>query len=957
MLEKIDKLYSLIFNGFKFELDNGNLDVLVPKKVSDHYRIFAREFVSNNKDFIVSALSNINSNILHFNCGNCLIPLSFAQERLNFIDKYEGGTNAYNISLVFTLSVNDELVLKSLKQSINDIVERHEILRSIIREDSQGNGCQLVMQLDEYPLNISLVKVRSQEELSQEISKSVNHVYNLSSEYPIKVNLYEQDLIDKKYYLSIVIHHIAFDGWSINVLLAELAELYQYHYKIAQGEKKVTLELLPLNIQYRDFTLWQKNYLKEERLEKQLNYWKNKLIDYETLCLVTDKPRPIEFDYKGEDIFFEIKANVSRELRQLAKDLEVSLYSLLLAGYCLLLKVYSNQNDIIVGIPVANRHYDKVENLIGFFVNSLLLRIKIDDTLSIKEYIRKVSRELIEAQLYQDLPFEKLVEELKVDKDTNRHPIFQVMFGTQQFEIKINDQSKLEQDKNSSLASILSKYEEDYGYKIAKFDLSTFIDDNGEKLKGSFNYATSLYSKATIKGFIETYQNILVQFGELVDNSQDRIKINEINYLSKQQYKLIVEEWNKTERDCLEDKTIHQLFEEQVIKTPDNIALVYENIKLTYSELNSRVNKLANYLRQHKIGSGTLVALCLDRNENMLISILGILKAGGSYVPIDPNYPDQRIKYIVQDINIANRARRIIKTLVIVNERYKKRLKRIVDDIEVLSIDSQILQEQLLSESEANPVPMGKSNSLAYVIYTSGTTGNSKGVMIEHGGVINTILSLQSVYNFAKGNAVTAFTSYVFDVSVSEFFIALFNGGVLHLLSEKLRTNVVSISKYIIRNNINYLYLPPVLLSNLPRVQYKDLYGIIYAGEPCDRDTAKYWSSHHKLYNYYGPTETTIYASGKQIICEDVNLIGSPIYNVKIYVLDNNLNLLPIGGVGEIYIGGVGLARGYVNRADLTAERFIANPFGNGERLYKTGDIGRYLHDGNIEYLGRSDEQ
>ena len=275
MLEKIDKLYSLIFNGFKFELDNGNLDVLVPKKVSDHYKIFAREFVSNNKDFIVSTLSNINSNILHFDCGNCLIPLSFAQERLSFIDKYEGGTNAYNISLVFTLSVNDELVLKSLKQSINDIVERHEILRSIIKEDDQGNRYQLVMQLDKYPLNISLVKVRSQEELSQEISKAVNHVYNLSSEYPIKINLYKQELIDKKYYLSIVIHHIAFDGWSINVLLAELAELYQYHYKIAQGEK-VTLELLPLNIQYRDFTLWQKNYLKEERLENQLNYWKNK---------------------------------------------------------------------------------------------------------------------------------------------------------------------------------------------------------------------------------------------------------------------------------------------------------------------------------------------------------------------------------------------------------------------------------------------------------------------------------------------------------------------------------------------------------------------------------------------------------------------------------------------------------------------------------------------------------
>ncbi|MDD9337855.1 MAG: amino acid adenylation domain-containing protein [Rickettsiaceae bacterium] len=453
---------------------------------------------------------------------------------------------------------------------------------------------------------------------------------------------------------------------------------------------------------------------------------------------------------------------------------------------------------------------------------------------------------------------------------------------------------------------------------------------------------------------------MLNELVELEDTKQLH-HIKNYNLLSHKQYQQIINNWNDTDKDYPSDKTIQALFEEQVARTPNNIAIVYEETKLTYRQLNERANQLANYLREaYEISPDTLIALCLDRSEHMLIAILGVLKAGGAYVPMDSSYPDERISYILEDTSSK---------LVLTNEVHKQRLDSLAitttSQVTILAIDDQQVQVLLASHLASNPTTSTTSNNLAYVIYTSGTTGNPKGVMIEHRGVVNTVLSLNGVYDFSKGNKVTAFTSYVFDVSVSEFFTVLFRSGVLYLLGEKVRTDALLISKYIIDNGINYLYLPPVLLSILPRIKYETLHGIIYAGEPCDIDTGTYWSSNYKLYNYYGPTEITIYASSKQIIDGDTNLIGSAISNAKCYVLDTNLTPLPIGAIGELYIGGAGLARGYLNRPDLTAEKFIVNPFQStaekklekNARLYKTGDLVRWLADGNLEYIGRNDFQ
>ena len=455
-----------------------------------------------------------------------------------------------------------------------------------------------------YFCTVPKIKVSTQAELQEQLKRAVNYIYDLKEEYPIRVGFYN---LHTEHYLSIVIHHIAFDGWSGEVFFRELNNYFKHYLK------NTPLNLPNLSIQYKDFALWQRNYLTGGILSKQLSYWKNKLVGYETLSLVTDYLRPTEIDYTGADLYFEIDESSSIALRELAKELKVSLTTVLLSGYYLMLRGYSSQNDLVIGTPVTNRHYNQVEDLIGFFVNSMVLRVKINPTLAIKKFIAEVGEELILAQLHQDLPFEKLVEELKVPKDTSRHPIFQIMFGIDNFIATDLDLSGELQSYNPSINL----------YNIAKFDISTFINDSQTCLKGSFNYAVGLYKETTIKGFMQTYTEILRQLPNLS-------RICDINYINQEQQQ-IFQIWNQTERDYPHNKTIHRLFEEQVERTPDNIALVYEDTKLSYLELNTKANQLSHYLKQiQEIKPDTLIALCLDRSEHMLIAILAVLKAGAA---------------------------------------------------------------------------------------------------------------------------------------------------------------------------------------------------------------------------------------------------------------------------------------------------------------------------------------
>jgi len=533
---------------------------------------------------------------------NEVYPLSFAQERLWFIKQYEGDSNAYNVPMLF--KINKNIHLDNLKQSFLSIINRHEVLRSLIKTDSGGKGYQSIQDITINPLITPHTILSSSQELNEVLRQEANHVYELEKEFPIRLGLYT-DSSDNSNYLSLVIHHIAFDGWSIDVILHELGLYYNYYQALSQG-KKATLDLPTLSIQYKDFAIWQRSYLSGEHLAKELNYWSAKLKDFETLNLPLDKARPTEMDYRGLDVYFVLEEVVSIKLRTLARELKVSLYSILLSGFYLLLRSYSNQDDIVLGTPVANRNYSQLENLIGFFVNSLALRVKINPELSVIEFIKSIGHEVINAQLHQDLPFEKLVEELNVPKDTSRHPIFQVMFGVQGF----GDKVLLNTHDADKVNQLLSNYELEGGYQIAKFDLTTLIDDSQSQLRGSFNYATSLFKKDTITGMINTFITLLEQFANLSTQQVDQIKVKQLSYLNQDTYQQIIYDWNwNTAKQVYpSDKTIHQLFEEQVVRTPNNIAIVYEDTQLTYTQLNEKSNQLAHYLRQtYKIKPDDLI--------------------------------------------------------------------------------------------------------------------------------------------------------------------------------------------------------------------------------------------------------------------------------------------------------------------------------------------------------------
>ena len=518
-----------------------------------------------------------------------------------------------------------------------------------------------------------------------------------------------------------------------------LDELLQYY---SHFNNHVTLNLPKLDIQYKDFAIWQRSYLTGKLLDKQVNYWKKLLDSYENINLSTDFNRSLKLDYIGNSIGFTLDKELSGNLRNTAKQLGVSLYTLLLASYYLMLRSYSNQDDIVIGTPTANRHYNQIENLIGFFVNSLPVRININNTHNITDFIKTLGKQIVDMQLHQDLPFEKLVNILNMEKDTSRHPIFQIMFGVQSF----GSNSKQEYEEN-----ILLPYDKErVKYNIAKFDMETFIDDSEEILRGNINYRISLYKESTIKRLMNTYVHILQQVSQVSNNKE--LSLANISYLNKKEEALL-REWNATDKPYPSDRTIHSLFEEQVIKSPNNVAVIYEDIRLTYKELNEKANRLANYIIKHyDIKPDSLIALLLDRSENMIISILGVLKAGAAYVPMDREHPDERIEYILDDTNT---------NLVISNKCYDRRIGKINKKVGILSIDDKFFIKGLDKYPKTNlKVNNLTSSNLAYVIYTSGTTGKPKGVLIEHRGVINRINWMQNHYPISDNDKILQKTPY-----------------------------------------------------------------------------------------------------------------------------------------------------------------------------------------------------
>jgi amino acid adenylation domain-containing protein len=942
--------------GIKLFVENQQLKLIDNHNELDQALL---EKIKANKAEIINLLSlesTINRSIIKVerNDSNTYPVLSSAQQSLWFLSELgDEGSEAYNESSMLLLK--GELSIDALKISFAELVKRHSILRTVFHKDKFGAPLQVI--LDRTDLEINYVKVKNSDEAKSIFNKFSCTPFKLQQFPLIRVCLME--LSPSEYILAVVMHHIITDGTSFNILFNDLFEYYKCHI---EGRKP---QLEPLPIQFIDYAHWEKNILSTEPYQQKLTYWKNKLIDCEQLQLPTDKSRPPLFSFKGNKINFNIEERVAEKLKETAKKQGVTLYSLLLSAFTLLLSRYANQKDILVCTPVSNRGQSEVQNIIGFFVNTLVLRAKISSAETFSELLKQVSSEVMNSLQNQELPFSEVVKALGIEHDFSKNPISQVLFSF----------AKSTEAINQKIPGLeIARYS--FGLQeTAKFDLALNIIEFEKSISAAFLYCTDLFAVNSIK---EMAQNFLALLNSIISNRDN--KISNIKSLSDDSYKKIIFDWNRTNRDYPQHKTICELFEEQVLRTPDNIAVIYEDEILTYRQLDEKANQFARLMQnRYNIRPNEYVTLCLDRSEWMLIAMLGTIKLGAAYVPIDPFFPPDRINFIITDTKAK---------LIITSDVYEKRLASIcntVDDklVSTLSIDAPKFKSLCDTQEKTELPKVITSRDLAYVMYTSGTTGNPKGVMSEHRGIVNLIYWMQEKYPLKEGDRLLQKTTYVFDDSVYELFWPVLVGACLVFAKPEGHKDPDYLIKVINKQAINIISFVPSMLSvfidslefmsrssNHTQNHLTSLKYILCSGEPLPLGLVKKIHSllpNTVVHNLYGPTEASI--DVLYYDCTDPNLetiyIGKPIYNTTAYVLDEDLQLLPIGAVGELHIGGDALARGYLNREELTAEKFIKNPFQSeddkaldkNDRLYKTGDLVRWHESGNIEYIGRNDFQ
>lgn len=857
---------------------------------------------------------------------NALKQLSFAQQRLWFLGQIENSNATYNMPM--SLQLEGKLNVDALFESLAYVIDRHESLRMYF-PTVEGQPKIRIKNIE----NFNILSVQDLSNLDQPtqsimvqtlINNHVQEPFNLKTGPLFKAKLLQ--LKDDQFILLLNMHHISSDGWSIGIFIRELCHAY---LTFSQGQKP-TLE--PLPIQYSDFATWQRNWLQGEVLETQINYWKKQLKDAPPrLELPTDYPRPPIQSYKGSHYSHTLTPELTEQLKTLSQQEGVSLYMLLLAVFNLLLSRYSRQDDLCIGSPIANRPHPQTEGLIGFFANTLVLRNQIKSEQNFQQFLHQTRQTCLDAYQHQDIPFEFLVEQLKPVRSLSYNPIFQVMFA-----VENNDSEAL------NLPGLKIEWI-DSSYPFAKFDLSLLALESDGQLNCNWEYATDLFETITIQRMAEHWEVLLQQ---IVTNPQQTIST--LSWLTKADQKQL-ELWNQTNTNYPQDKTLVDLFEEQVNKTPDNIALVFEEQSLTYQELNQKANQLAHFLHQnYQIKPDTLIGICIERSLDMAIALLAVLKAGAAYVPIDSNYPEERIKYILENSKIS-----LLLTQSFINDKLSGFFSEFSGQL--------INLDRLNFESFPchNLALQSKPNDLAYVIYTSGSTGQPKGVMVEHKGLCNLALVEIETFDVHPSSRVLQFASFSFDAFIWEVLMAWGGGATLYLGNKDNLMPGLPLVERLRDDAITHITLPPSALAVLPWENLPSLQTIIVAGEACSPELVKKWSQGRNFFNGYGPTEGSVCATiAKYTSFEEKITIGRPIPNVQVYILDSHLQPVSIGVPGELHIGGAGLARGYLDRPDLTAEKFIeVNLLGKIERIYKTGDLAKWQNDGNIEFLGRIDHQ
>jgi amino acid adenylation domain-containing protein len=868
------------------------------------------------------------------------LPLSFAQQRLWFLGQLEPDSPFYNIPMAVRLC--GTLNLPALERSFDEIILRHEILRTSFAE-VDGVPVQVVAPDMSLQIQVKDLRDSAEHELEAEALRLMNgevrRPFDINSVPLLRVMLIR--LGEDEHILLVTMHHIISDGWSMSIFIREMAALYE---AFSEGRPS---PLADLPLQYADFAIWQRGRLAVEALQDQLDYWKQQLDGLtHVLNLPTDHPRPAVQKYRGAHLASLLPKRLRDELMALSRREEATLFMTLLAAFNVLLYRYTEQEEFAVGSPIANRTRPEIQGLIGFFVNTLVLRADLSGDPAFRDLLGRVRETALGAYAHQDLPFEELLEALQPTRDMSRQPLFQVVFVLQ----------------NTPLAPLelagLNVRPLDIDNGTAKFDLTLAVEETEESLKTSLEYNTDLFDEPTIARILDHFQVLI----EGILAAPDR-RISELPLLTETERHQLLHEKDQRRTEFHRKPCLQQLFEEQAARTPDAAALVFEDERLSYAELNAKANQLAHHLLRLGVGPETLVGIMTERSPAMVIGLLGILKAGGAYVPLDPQYPRERLAFMLADAQVS----------VLVTQR--ELMQRLPEHhAQVICLDDG--GKSIAQESTENPLVAVQPEHPAYVIYTSGSTGQPKGVLITHANLARLFSATAQWFHFSPHDVWTLFHSYAFDFSVWELWGALAYGGRVVIVPYLTSRSPEAFRALLVREGVTVLSQTPSAFRQLMRadeVAFErdklQLRLVIFGGEALDVQGLWPWIARHgderpRLVNMYGITETTVHVTYRPLKMTDVvravgSVIGEPIPDLSLYVLDRHLQPVPACIAGELYVGGGGLARGYLNRPQLTAERFVPHPFSDepGARLYKTGDRARFLNDGDIEYLGRVDQQ
>ncbi|WP_139269943.1 non-ribosomal peptide synthetase, partial [Pseudomonas aeruginosa] len=858
--------------------------------------------------------------------------LSYAQQRMWFLWHLEPQSGAYNLPSAVRL--NGPLDRQALERAFASLVQRHETLRTVFPRGADDSLAQAPLQR---PLEVAfedcsgLPEAEQEARLREEAQRESLQPFDLCEGPLLRVRLIR--LGEERHVLLLTLHHIVSDGWSMNVLIEEFSRFYSAYATGAEPG----LPALP--IQYADYALWQRSWLEAGEQERQLEYWRGKLGErHPVLELPTDHPRPAVPSYRGSRYEFSIEPALAEALRGTARRQGLTLFMLLLGGFNILLQRYSGQTDLRVGVPIANRNRAEVEGLIGLFVNTQVLRSVFDGRTSVATLLAGLKDTVLGAQAHQDLPFERLVEAFKVERSLSHSPLFQVMYNHQPL---VADIEALDSVAGLSFGQL------DWKSRTTQFDLSLDTYEKGGRLYAALTYATDLFEARTVERMARHWQNLL---RGMLENPQ--ASVDSLPMLDAEERYQLLEGWNATAAEYPLQRGVHRLFEEQVERTPTAPALAFGEERLDYAELNRRANRLAHALIERGVGADRLVGVAMERSIEMVVALMAILKAGGAYVPVDPEYPEERQAYMLEDSGVQ---------LLLSQSHLKLPLAQGVQRIDLDQADA-----WLENHAENNPGVELNGENLAYVIYTSGSTGKPKGAGNRHSALSNRLCWMQQAYGLGVGDTVLQKTPFSFDVSVWEFFWPLMSGARLVVAAPGDHRDPAKLVELINREGVDTLHFVPSMLQAF--LQDEDvasctsLKRIVCSGEALPADAQQQVFAklpQAGLYNLYGPTEAAIDVTHWTCVEEgkDAVPIGRPIANLACYILDGNLEPLPVGVLGELYLAGRGLARGYHQRPGLTAERFVASPFVAGERMYRTGDLARYRADGVIEYAGRIDHQ